>query len=56
MKLPINHSTMENFERLQNISSAWTQAYNEFLSKYQLEDWEYTSIYDMILSEKVFDI
>lgn len=56
MTSSINYSTMENFECLQSISSTWTQSYNDFLSSYELEEWEYSSICDMILMEKVFDI
>jgi hypothetical protein len=47
---------MENFERLKETSSKFTQMYNSFLASYELEDWEISAIQDAILREKVFDV
>lgn len=47
---------MDNFELLKEASTSWTQAYNFILMLDNLEDWERSTIDQLILSEKVFDV
>lgn len=50
------YSSISNQESLEMISSMWTFHYNCLISQPWNEDWENKTFYDMILSEKVFDL
>lgn len=56
MILAFNYFQNQNFDILENAAMFATQVYNVILDTNSLEDWEKETIYDQILSEKVFDV
>ena len=56
MTFYFDYHTMENFEFLLSVSSGWIQTYNFIKDIDTLEEWEQTTLDQLILSEKVFDV
>lgn len=52
----LNYSANENLDLLLTVSRGWSETYDFILNLPNLEDWEKTTIYDLLLSEKVFDV
>jgi len=48
--------SIDNFDSLVHVSSRWSQTYNLILGSKHLDEWEQTTVEQLILSEKVFDV
>jgi hypothetical protein len=47
---------MSNFDFLLSVSNGWLETYNIIKGIETLEDWEQTTLDQLILAEKVFDV
>lgn len=56
MTFHFDYYPMSNFDFLLSVSNGWLETYNIIKGIETLEDWEQTTLDQLILAEKVFDV
>jgi len=56
MTFQFEYYNMDRFDFLLSVSNGWLETYNFIKGMENLEEWEQTTLDQLILAEKVFDV